>query len=166
VRAAPFLLWVFGVSSTAIALVSLVALIACGESLPHPPYSAQATSALEPIAYAPPPGRIELIPRRPAKADAWVDGEWVLQHGRWYWLLGRWVKTPAGTTFSPWVVVRARDGRVFYAPGVWKDAKGSLVAAPPALAFASGDAEAVFNPEGEVERTGRNIQTADLHPVP
>lgn len=91
-----------------------------------------------------------------------MDGEWVPRHGRWYWLLGRWVKTPPGATYSPWVVVRALDGSVYYARSVWKDARGRPVSPPAALAYASGDAEAVFDAEGEMERTGRNIKTAPL----
>jgi len=132
---------------------------ACSSSLPHPPYSRQATSALAPVEVAPPPGRIELIPKRPPQADAWVDGEWILRHGRWYWLLGRWTKTPASATYSPWVAVRSRDGTVWYAPSVWRDARGAPIAPPPPLAVATASGEAVVDSEGEPQATGRNIKT-------
>lgn len=79
--------------------------------------------------------------------------------GRWYWLLGRWVKTPPGATYSPWVAVRTIDGDVYYARGVWKDRNGSPIVPPPALAYAIGNTEAIFDAEGEMERTGRNIKT-------
>jgi hypothetical protein len=133
---------------------------ACGGSLPHPPYSAQATNALAPIEMGPPPGRVESIPKQPTGADAWVNGEWILRHGRWYWLLGRWVKTPEGATYSPWVVVRASDGTPFYAPSVWRDAKGAVIAAPPGLAFATATGEAVVSAEGNPEDNGRVIKAA------
>jgi hypothetical protein len=109
---------------------------------------------------APPPGRIEVIPKRPNGADAWIDGEWVLQHGRWYWLLGRWVKVPDGATYSPWVMVRASDGTAFYAPSVWRTATGApMNEPPPPLAVAMASGEAIVGAEGDAEDTGRNIKT-------
>ena len=122
--------------------------------------SAQATNALTRIDLAPPPGRVEAVPPRPDGADAWVDGEWILRHGRWYWLLGRWVKVPTGVTYSPWVVVRSTDGSAFYAPSVWRDASGAVVAAPPALVYAAASGGAVLSPAGDFEDTGRAIKTA------
>ena len=131
-------------------------LLSCG-GVPHPPYAPQATTALTPIQLAPPPGRIETIPARPPQADAWVDGEWVLRHGRWYWLLGRWVTVPRGATYSPWVVVRASDGTPFYSPSTWHDATGAVLPAPAALAVATASGEAVVDAEGDPEDTGRNM---------
>jgi hypothetical protein len=100
------------------------------------------------------------VPERPAGADAWVDGEWVLRHGRWYWLLGRWVKTPADATYSPWVVVRATDGTPYYAPSIWRGGDGGVIASPAPMAFARASGEAVMSPEGDVEDTGRVLQAA------
>jgi hypothetical protein len=138
--------------------------VACVDSLPHPPYVANATSMLAPIASGPPPGRVEVVPPRPADADAWVDGEWILRHARWYWLLGRWVKVPAGARYSPWVVVRATDGTLFYAPSSWRDAHGELEAAPPPLAAATASGEAVISPDGDTEDTGRSIRAPPAEP--
>jgi hypothetical protein len=143
-----------------LALAAIACHLGCGGSLPLPPYSPQATSALSRVDTPPPPGRVETVPPRPAGADAWVDGEWVLRHGRWYWLLGRWVRVPAGETYSPWVVVRASDGTPFYAPSVWRDSKGTPVPAPDPLSFATASGEAVFSPDGELEDTGRAIKSA------
>ncbi len=144
----------------------LVLSLTCCGGLPHPPYAPQATTALTPIDLAPPPGRIEAIPPRPPAADAWVDGEWVLRHGRWYWLLGRWVTVPAGATYSPWVVVRASDGTPFYSPGTWHDATGAVLSPPTALAFATASGEAVVDPQGDAEDTGRNMKTAPTKMAP
>jgi hypothetical protein len=130
----------------------------CGEGLPHPPYAAHVTADLTAIDFGPPPGRVELAPKRPVGADAWVDGEWVRRHGRWYWFLGRWVRTPAGASYSPWVVVRASDGTSFYAPSRWHDAKGVPIPPPPALAYAKANGQAVFDAEGETEQVGRSIK--------
>ena len=141
-------------------LLCALSLASCGGSVPHPPYSPQATTALVAIDLAPPPGRIEVIPPRPPGADAWIDGEWLLRHGRWYWLLGRWVKVPQDATYSPWVVVRASDGTPFYAPSTWRNATGAPLPAPAPLALATASGEAVVGAEGDPEDTGRNIKTA------
>jgi hypothetical protein len=129
--------------------------------------SPQATNALTRIELAPPPGRVETIPTRPDGADAWVDGEWIVRHGRWYWLLGRWVKVPTGATYSPWVVVRSTDGTAFYAPSVWRDANGAVIPAPQPLAYADASGGAIVSPAGDAEDTGRVIKTApSKHPRP
>jgi hypothetical protein len=147
-------------------IVSL-ALAACGGAPPHPPMSAQATTALRPVEMGPPPGRVETLPPRPEGADAWVGGEWILRHGRWYWLLGRWVKTPPGATYSPWVVVRASDGTPFYAPSAWHDASGAVIPPPEPLALARASEQSVVSPEGEAQDTGRVVKTAPpVHPHP
>jgi hypothetical protein len=135
-------------------------LVSCAGSLPHPPYAPQSQAALTAIDASPPPGRVEQIPEQPPFADAWISGEWTLRHGRWYWLLGRWVKTPAGARYSPWVMVRAVDGSTFYAPGVWQNAKGATVPAPAGVAFATASGEAVLDAEGEVQDTGRAVREA------
>jgi hypothetical protein len=125
--------------------------------VPHPPYVEQTTAALTAITLPPPPGRIETIPKRPPNADAWVDGEWVLRHERWLWLLGRWVHVPSGVKYAPWVTTRASDGTLYYAPSIWVDEHGTPVDAPPAIVVATASGEAVFAAGGEVEKTGRNI---------
>jgi hypothetical protein len=136
-----------------------LAIAGCAGALPRPPFAAQAQNALDHIDASPPPGRAEDVPARPTAADAWIDGEWVSRHGRWYWLLGRWVARPPGARYSPWVVVRAVDGTLYYAAGHWVDATGATLPDPPALAFATASGAAVFDAEGETEETGRNIKT-------
>lgn len=135
----------------------MVPITACARTVPHPPYVAQTTSALTAIPLPPPPGRIETIPERPSGADAWVDGEWVLTHDRWLWVLGRWVRVPPGLKYAPWVTVRSSDGTLYYAPSIWVNASGTQVDAPPSLATATASGEAVFSAGGEVEKTGRNV---------
>jgi hypothetical protein len=147
-----------------IGLLLALPLASCGDGVPHPPFSPQATNGLSPVEGAPPPGRVEAIPKKPPQADAWVDGEWILQHGRWYWLIGRWVKTPPGATYSPWVVVRASDGTPFYAPSVWRDATGAAMAPPRPLAFATASGEVVVGAGGDPEDTGRSLEDAPLPP--
>jgi hypothetical protein len=135
-------------------------LLGCGGSLPHPTYAARPASALAPVDSEPPPGRVELVPAMPASADAWIPGEWIQRHGRWYWLLGRWVKTPPGGKYAPWVVVRASDGSPMLAPSAWMGADGKPIPPPPAIASATASGEAVFDAEGDKQDTGRAIETA------
>jgi hypothetical protein len=146
-----------GVKRFALVLLFAPPLLSCSSATPHPPYAPQATTALTSVDFGPPPGRVELIPPRPPNADAWIDGEWVRRHGRWYWLVGRWVKTPPNATYSPWVLVRAEDGTPFYAPSVWKNAKGVPIPPPPALLLARASGEAIVDADNDVEPTGRNL---------
>ncbi len=146
-------------SRRSIPLLSLFT-ASCAGSLPHPPFAPQASSALVRIDTPPPPGRVERVPKQPPGADAWVDGEWIRRRRRWYWLEGRWVKTPAGARYAPWVVVRSLEGDVYYAPSVWVDARGSTLSAPTSLDLGVASREAVFDAEGNLEPTGRNLTTA------
>jgi hypothetical protein len=120
----------------------LALLIACTAPLPRPPYTAQSTASLVETPFPPPPARAEFIPRQPAKGAVWIDGEWTWRGHRWGWNEGRWVIPPAGASFSPWTTVRGADGTFFFAQGVWRDAHGDVVAAPPPLALGTTGATA------------------------
>jgi hypothetical protein len=157
-------------------VVALASAVACGPLVPHPPYVGQPTEALEAVERAPPPARVEVLPLRPTPEAVWVDGQWIWHRARWAWLLGRWVQPPPGAVYSPWVFVRAPDGKLWYAPGTWRDGSGGggrRLEAPRALALASVQGGAVVNAEGETEATGpvlrevpRSAQpTEPVHPT-
>jgi hypothetical protein len=132
------------------------ALAGCGAApLPHPRYAQQQTSALVPITHEPPPARVENVPPRPASelGVVWIDGEWSWKRRRWVWSPGRWVSPPIGSTYSPWVTVRAPDGALYFAPALWRDARGVAIPPPKALAAATVESGAVVDAEGEMERT-------------
>jgi hypothetical protein len=136
-----------------------ISVVACGPSLPHPAFIAQPSSALAAVATEPPPARVEYVPRQPKqKGCVWIDGEWSLKRGRWAWRLGRWVVPPVGSSYSPWAFVRAADGSLFFAPGVFRDADGKVLDDPPPLELAKADAIAVVDPEGNTELTGRTVR--------
>jgi hypothetical protein len=138
-----------------IAAIALGVLVAgCSASVRHPAYAPQPGSALMEVTAPPPPARVEMVPARPTADAVWVDGEWTWRRGRWAWTLGRWVIAPSGGAFSPWVFERGPDGRLWYAPGVWRDGKGAPLDPPVALASATAEASAVVNAEGTVEITG------------
>jgi hypothetical protein len=146
--------------AVAVVLVGLVGPggLACSSSVRHPPYVAQPTTALQEVDAPPPPARVEILPAVPSSQAAWVDGEWMWRRGRWAWLPGRWVTLPEGRAFSPWVFVRGPDGRLWYAPGVWRDTSGAPVDPPDALAVASVETGVVVTAEGATEITGPSVR--------
>jgi len=147
-----------------LARMALMGLLACSSDLPRPSYVGQPTDALAIVQYPPPPARVEYVPKRPAKASVWIDGEWVWQGRRWAWRTGRWVIPPADARFSPWTTVRSDDGTVYYAGGVWRDRQNRKLADPPALALAKATSGEIDDPEGQPETTGhviRESQTAE-----
>jgi hypothetical protein len=135
-------------------LLSCVLAAACGERIRRPEFSPQPTEALIEVGEPPPPARVEVLPARPTVTAVWIDGEWLWRRGRWAWLSGRWCDAPPGASFSPWVFARGADGRLWYAPGVWRNTSGAPIDPPTALAYASVQSEAVTNANGSIETTG------------
>jgi hypothetical protein len=148
-----------------IARASLLVVLACGGGLPVPSYVQQRASALAPVSYPPPPARVEFVPNQPARDAVWIDGEWVWRGRRWSWRQGRWVTPPTAARFSPWAMVRGDDGTIYYASGVWRDAKDLDVAEPQALSTAKPNSGEVVNPEGERENTGQVVRQG-VHDAP
>jgi len=126
----------------------------CASRVPHPPYSAQPQSALVEVVAPPPPGRVEVVPANPKTGAVWIDGEWTWRRHRWAWTAGRWVIAPAGAAFCPWVFERGIDGRLWYAPGIWRDRTGAVVSPPEPIASAKVDSAAVVNASGVIEVIG------------
>jgi hypothetical protein len=87
----------------------------------------------------------------------WIDGEWLWRGRRWSWRQGRWVAPPNAARFSPWATVRGDDGTIYYASGVWRDAKDQNAPEPQPLATAKPSSGEVVNAEGETENTGQII---------
>lgn len=94
----------------------------------------------------------------------WVDGEWIWRRGLWAWMPGRWVEAPAGARYAPWEFVRAVDGRLWYAAGVWRDAQGTAITAPVPLGVASVEAGEVVTAEGSTATTGPTLRPSRLGP--
>jgi hypothetical protein len=133
----------------------------CGGSVPHPTYVAQPQAALTAVDLPPPPGRVEVMPAMPVTPPGavWVDGEWTWRRSRWAWSPGRWVIAPRGAKFSPWVFARAPDGTLWVAPGVWRDAAGAIIEAPPPISLAQADTVEVVNASGDIETTGPTLRS-------
>jgi len=126
----------------------------CSRSLPRPAYAPQPSSALVEVTLPPPPGRVEVVPAPPSRGAVWIDGEWKWRHQKWAWQPGYWAMPPRDAKLSPWVFVRGADGRLWVAPGTWRDSKGAAVPGPPQLAVAHVDASEVVNATGATEDTG------------
>jgi len=127
--------------------------LGCSSGLRHPPYDPQPESALIEVTLPPPPGRVEVIPAAPIRDAVWIDGEWGWRGHKWGWQPGYWAVTPRDAKFSPWVFVRGADGRLWTAPGVWRDARGSPTQGPAQLAVAHVDSAEVVNAVGATEST-------------
>jgi hypothetical protein len=138
---------------------------ACAATTPHPPYMAQADGALVEVGRPPPPARVETVPPSPAAGAVWIDGEWIWRRAQWAWRAGRWVMAPAGAAFAPWAFVRGADGRLWYAPGVWRKTGGGPPIDPPSpLAVASVQGGAVVGADGLPQTTGPVVgETAHAH---
>ncbi len=135
---------------------------ACGRSkLPAPAYVQQKTSALYEIPYDPPPARTERVPPQPKSGTVWIDGEWTWDGVRWSWKQGRWVTPPEGARFAPWATVRRADGVLFFAPGVWEDAKGQVLPDPVPVLGARVGSSPVVGADGEQFPIGGTIFVAD-----
>jgi hypothetical protein len=132
-------------------------LSSCGSRIPEPHASAHPTDALVEVDYPPPPARVEFVPDPPSDDAVWVKGEWLWSGRRWSWRPGVWVVPPAGAGFARRVLVRRSDGKLFFAPGTWRDKQGREIPAPPEK-VARSRSGAVVNPEGETEPTGADIQ--------
>ena len=104
----------------------LLLLGACGPSLPTPAVGDHLGDTPIAVPIAPPPGKAEVIPPRPAdlKQPVWIDGEWEWTGRRWQWKNGRWEEAPRGQVFAPAILVRRNDGSFAYFPGAWKAAAG------------------------------------------
>lgn len=142
-----------------VAMFALAFAVACGShTLAHPPYAPQPQSALVEVTAPLPPGRVEAVPDRPSSTAVWIDGEWAWRRSRWAWRPGRWVEPPQGSAFSPAVLVRGVDGRLWYAAGAWRDAHGVSVDAPAPVGSATVGVADVVNASGTTETTGPTMR--------
>jgi hypothetical protein len=134
------------------------ALSSCSSPVPGPRYTGQPTSALVEVDFPPPPARVEFVPPQPAGDAVWVRGEWLWDGRRWAWKPGGWSVPPEGVAYAKWVLVRRADGRLFFAPGTWRNAAGQEVRGPEPISVARARSSAVVNPEGETEPTGPDVR--------
>jgi hypothetical protein len=74
------------------------------------------------VPYGPPPGKVEIIPDRPAemKHPVWIDGQWLWTGRRWTWKDGGWEEERWRSYYAPPKTVRTFDGTLRHYPGIWK----------------------------------------------
>ncbi len=131
--------------------------VACGSSLPAPPFAKQTTSALVAVPYSPPPARVEIVPDSPERGAVWIDGEWTWRGKRWRWVRGRWTMVPSGAKFCPFATARGKDGTFYMAQGKFCNDRGEELPAPNPLAYATDVGGSVVDPEGNIVETGRAL---------
>jgi hypothetical protein len=105
------------------------ALISCGNLLPEPKMADDDHLGEEPqvVLSMPPPGKVEIVPRRPPELrnPVWIDGEWEWTGRRWVWKEHGWQEAPPGEVYEPPVTKRLPDGKLVHFPGAWKKEKAS-----------------------------------------
>jgi hypothetical protein len=134
------------------------ALAACSGRVPHPPSASQPPGTLVEVDYPPPPARVEFVTPQPAGNAVWLNGEWSWTGRRWSWKPGGWVVVPEGAAYAKLALVRRADGKLFSAPGTWRNAKGEEVPAPEFLGSSSSKSSAIVDPEGDPAPTGPDLR--------
>jgi hypothetical protein len=119
--------------ATGAGLAGVVAM-GCGSSFPPPPLVPQTDDAFSEVPYPPPPAQIEFVPDVPDGNVAWVDGAWTWEGTQWRWKRGGWFSVPPGTAYAPWQAKRTPDGRLLFAPAVWRTANGAPLEPPEPVA--------------------------------
>jgi hypothetical protein len=107
------------------ALALALALAAC-RSLPLPRAGAQPSrgddgyEAPQEVPNAPPPGKVKIVPERPAqlKNPVWIDGQWEWKDMRWQWTEGGWEDQADGMYYAQGVL-RLDGGTLVYERGRW-----------------------------------------------
>ncbi len=109
----------------------VLALTACGSSLPRPATTEHPLAAYAEVPYPPPAALAETVPERP-KGDGvvWIDGEWRFHGEGFVWRRGGWVTPPPASRFAAWHTWYRKDGRLMMAPGTWYDDKYQRVRPP------------------------------------
>jgi hypothetical protein len=91
----------------------------------------------------------------------WLNGEWSWTGRRWAWKPGGWVVVPEGAAYAKLAIVRRSDGKLFSAPGTWRNAKGEEIAAPEFLSSSTTKSSGVVDPEGDPAPTAADLQSGD-----
>jgi hypothetical protein len=110
-------------SGSAAALAfAVLALVACGSTVPVPKSGPHVDEEPILVPYPPPPARVEVIPAPPAnvKGAVWIDGEWLWKGSRWVWQGGQWQAPYPDGYYAPPATLRLADGSLVYFAGAWK----------------------------------------------
>jgi hypothetical protein len=96
--------------------------ISCAKGVPSPRYTSHASSEWIEVPFPPPPTRVEVLPEMPDHGDGavWIDGEWNFEGTRWRWQRGSMIVPEPGARYAPWQLVRAKDGRLYFCKGLWR----------------------------------------------
>jgi hypothetical protein len=135
-----------------------LAVAACSGRIPHPPYANHPPDALVEVDYPPPPARVEFVPERPQSDAVWLNGEWSWSGRRWAWKEGGWVVVPEGARYAKLALVRRKDGKLFAAPGTWRNAQGAEITPPEFVKAGGAQATSVVDPEGDPAPTAGDLR--------
>jgi hypothetical protein len=64
---------------------------------------------------------------------------------------------PSGAAYARLTLVRRSDGKLFSAPGTWRDAEGNEVQGPEFISSSPSKSSAVVDPEGDPAPTAGDV---------
>jgi hypothetical protein len=67
------------------------------------------------------------------------------------------VLPPEGAAYAKLVIVRRNDGKLFAAPGTWRNAKGEEVSPPDPISASPSKSSAIVDPEGDPAPTAADL---------
>lgn len=109
-------------------LATALAFAGCARSVPLPRTGPAPDQSDIEVPYPPPAAKVETIPEQKDAAQVWVDGQWDWSIDEWVWRGGEWTTPPSAEAyFTPWSTVRKKDGRLFFIPAAWRDARGAAL---------------------------------------
>lgn len=118
-------------------VLSGVAIIACGSSVPTPRLGPHPADAWVEVPYPPPAAAVEVVPPQPRSDAVWVDGQWAWRGRYFVWQRGAWVIPPAHAYFSRWARYYDKDGTLYFADATWRSDNGRPLPAPAILRTAA-----------------------------
>jgi hypothetical protein len=68
---------------------------------------------------------------------------------------------PKGAVYAKLVLVRRKDGKLFAAPGTWRNAKGDEISAPEFLGVSPSRTGSIVDPEGDPAPVAADLQQTD-----
>lgn len=93
--------------------------LACTPRVAGPPLGPHENEAPMVVPYPPPAARPEELTDPPSETAVWVDGSYSWVGARYQWEEGGWFEPTPGNYYAPPLLVRRRNGDLFYYPGHW-----------------------------------------------
>ncbi len=114
-------------------LACVAAFVGCSSGQPAPVFGVHPEPEFVAVDYPPPAAVVEIVSEHPRDDAVWVDGHWIWRGRYWVGKRGGWVLPGEGVSYCRPEIRYTRRGGLLYAEGVWHDAHGAVIDAPPFL---------------------------------